>query len=585
MAIILEAEYEDIFSPETMAALKGKSGESLRQMLGNKQLMQTLVRSKEVLDDIVDAEKGYHDLLEGIAIEMVTQAYPIIDYANIKIEAKIGPDMPMSMPKPDKEEEEDELEFDNPEVPEAEEFEKAKRRIINGITQGASIRGAFAFYLFREYLDDMDDTLVEKYNEILKLVFGIYDDENAIAMMLAALAQGQKMQGGESEIEYDKENKQFIIKAHALCFPMLVHEIVKGLYEIVGTEGFGSDKEKNKAIVNAVDKLSNEPNDFRFGKFIYDAITKLYNENNYTDARIRELFFASLYKLEDGEFFPFVENAINDKLTPEQKRWALGEMRDIDKDLKKDDTGLSGLDEGILSEIKAEQISIGDMFTLSGDIGKFKKGTKVRVASVEPSGNDIKLTLTNGANKDTFYLDRGDDFEGLDENENNELEGSDEPAPTPSTPPGEISAEEAKRLIKATNGKIFTATFNRKDGTERVMNARLGVKKYLKGGNLAYDAESKGLIPVYDMQYKENPEKAYRTININTLTKLKIGKNTYTVTSSVTENEESEELTVKTAKELFDKVLELIRKHTRDMSDDEAYKFHEKIKAWTNKLI
>ena len=110
-------------------------------------------------------------------------------------------------------------------------------------------------------------------------------------------------------------------------------------------------------------------------------------------------------------------------------------MRDIDKDLKKDDTGLSGLDEGILSEIKAEQISIGDMFTLSGDIGKFKKGTKVRVASVEPSGNDIKLTLTNGANTDTFYLDRGDDIEGLDENENNELEGSDEPAPTPSTPP------------------------------------------------------------------------------------------------------------------------------------------------------
>ena len=158
-------------------------------------------------------------------------------------------ELEMDEEESDEEEEEDELEFDNPEVPEAEEFEKAKRRIINGITQGASIRGAFAFYLFKEYLDDMDDTLVEKYNEILKLVFGIYDDENAIAMMLAALAQGQKMQGGESEIEYDKENKQFIIKAHALCFPMLVHEIVKGLYEIVGTEGFGSDKEKIKLLL------------------------------------------------------------------------------------------------------------------------------------------------------------------------------------------------------------------------------------------------------------------------------------------------------------------------------------------------
>jgi len=575
MARLLEVEYENIFRPETMAALKGKSGESLKQMLGNKELMQTLTKSQEVLNDIIDAEKGYHDLLEGIAIEMVTQAYPIIDYANIKIEAKIGPNMPMSIPKPDKEEEEEEREeltFNNPEVPEVEEFEKAKRRIINGITQGASIRGAFAFYLFKEYIDDMDDTLVEKYNEILKLVFGIYDDENAIAMMLAALAQGQKMQGGESEIEYNEENKQFIIKAHALCFPMLVHEIVKGLYEIVGTEGFGSDKAKNKAIISAVDKLSNEPNDFRFGKFIYDAITKLYNENNYTDARIRELFFASLYKLEDGEFFPFVENAINDKLTPEQKRWALGEMRDIEKDLKKDDTSLSGLGEGILSEIKAEQISIGDMFTLSGDIGKFKKGTKVRVASVEPSGNDIKLTLTNGANKDTFYLDRGDDFEAL-----NEEDETEELAPTPSTPPGNISLEDAKNLLKNTKGKFFTVTFIKKDGTERVMNARLGVKVYLKGGTLAYDAESKGLLPVYDMKAKD-----YRMININTITQVKIGNNTYDIDSSpVNENT----IVEGKASELFDDVLELIRKRTREMNDDDAYKFHEKLKTWTNKLI
>jgi len=522
MANLLEVEYEDIFRPETMAALKGKSGESLKQMLGNKQLMQTLLKSQEVLNDIIDAEKGYHDLLEGIAVEMVTQAYPIIDYANIKIDAKIVTSGDLNISPGD----EDEPSIDN--MPK--EAEKAKRRIINGITQGASIRGAFAFYLFREYLDEMDDTLVEKYNEILKLVFGIYDDENAIAMMLAALAQGQKMQGGESEAEYDEENEQFVIKARALCFPMLVHEIVKGLYEIVGTEGFGSDKEKNKAIVNAVDLLSNEPNDFRFGKFIYDAITKLYNESNLDDARIRELFFSSLYKLEDEEFISFVENTINDTLTPEQKRWALGEMKDIEKDLKKDDTGLSDLGEGQINEVKGDQISVGDIFTLSADLGKFKRENKVKVTSVKPSGNDIVITLTNGTTKDTFYLDKNDEFEGLDENENNDAEESNEPAPTPSTPPGEISTEEAKRLIKDTNGKIFTATFTKKDGTERVMNARLGVKKYLKGGSLAYDAESKGLIPVYDMQIK-----GYRTINVNTISKLKIGKNTYDVSNNLDE--------------------------------------------------
>ena len=339
MINLAEQEYEDIFKPETIATLKGKSGESLERLLGNKTLTQTLVNTQEVLDEIIDAENGYRDLLEGIAAEMASQAYPVIDYNDIKIDAKIVPMGDLNIPSEPNEEDPSEPDFgdDDPDKLEA------KRRIINGITQGASIRGAFAFYLFREYLDTIDDKLVDKYADILKLSFGIYDDENAIALMLKLMAQNQKMQGGESEMVYDEDNDQFVIKARAICFPMLVHEIVKGLYEIVGTEGFGPDKEKNKAIVKAVDKLSNEPNDLRFGKFIYDAISKLYNESNIDDARVRELFFASLYKLPDDEFFPFVENAINNELTPEQKRWAAGEMKDIEKDLKKDDTGLSGL--------------------------------------------------------------------------------------------------------------------------------------------------------------------------------------------------------------------------------------------------
>jgi hypothetical protein len=151
-------------------------------------------------------------------------------------------------------------------------------------------------------------------------------------------------------MEYDEENEQFVIKAKAICFPMLVHEIVKGLYEIVGTEGFGSDKEKNQAIVGAVDKLSNEPRDLQYGKFIYDAISKLYNESNIDDPRVRELFFAEVYKLTDDEFFPFIENVIANKLQPLQKKWAKDTMNDIASDLGKDDTGLEDLDEGMFGK-------------------------------------------------------------------------------------------------------------------------------------------------------------------------------------------------------------------------------------------
>ena len=104
------------------------------------------------------------------------------------------------------------------------------------------------------------------------------------------------------------------------------------------------------------------------------------------------------------------------------------------------------------------------------------------------------------------------------------MEAEIEQAETPTTPAGAINRADAKTLIKATKGKFFTVTFTKKDGTTRVMNARLGVKAYLKGGELPYDPESKGLIPVYDMGKQE-----YRMINTNTITNIKIGNKEFKV--------------------------------------------------------
>ena len=109
------------------------------------------------------------------------------------------------------------------------------------------------------------------------------------------------------------------------------------------------------------------------------------------------------------------------------------------------------------------------------------------------------------------------------------------PAETPSEPSGEIDKETAKELIFGTKGKFFTVTFIKKDGSERVMNARLGVKKYLRGGELKYDPAEFNYITVYDMGAK-----GYRMVNANTIQNLKIGKNEYVVPTAVSESEEPE---------------------------------------------
>jgi hypothetical protein len=56
------------------------------------------------------------------------------------------------------------------------------------------------------------------------------------------------------------------------------------------------------------------------------------------------------------------------------------------------------------------------------------------------------------------------------------------------------------------------------------MNARLGVKAYLRGGVLPYDPNTKGLIPCYDIQKKD-----YTMINIPGIVNLKTGGVEYNV--------------------------------------------------------
>ena len=68
--------------------------------------------------------------------------------------------------------------------------------------------------------------------------------------------------------------------------------------------------------------------------------------------------------------------------------------------------------------------------------------------------------------------------------------------------------------ILASNGKIFSVVFIKKDGTERTLTGRLGVKKHLHGGTSTLDADK--FITVFDMQAK-----GYRAVNKDTIISVK----------------------------------------------------------------
>ena len=70
-----------------------------------------------------------------------------------------------------------------------------------------------------------------------------------------------------------------------------------------------------------------------------------------------------------------------------------------------------------------------------------------------------------------------------------------------------------ERILNS-NGKIFSVEFVKKDGSIRLMNCRLGVTKYLKGGSSTLDPAK--FITVYDLQ-----SKGYRAINKDAIINVK----------------------------------------------------------------
>ena len=78
--------------------------------------------------------------------------------------------------------------------------------------------------------------------------------------------------------------------------------------------------------------------------------------------------------------------------------------------------------------------------------------------------------------------------------------------------------------METSGGKIFTVTFIKKDGSERVMNARFGVTKHLTGKGMNYVPKAKKLVPVFDMQ-----KRGYRMVCLDTVTNLKIGGEVFKV--------------------------------------------------------
>jgi hypothetical protein len=179
--------------------------------------------------------------------------------------------------------------------------QKAKRRFINALIGGASKKGHYMYQLVGEELNRLHPELVRLYGmsqSILDHLYWIYPES-----MSSAMAAGGGGQAGQSEI--DTETDPPTVKARGITFPILLHELVKGVFEVLGTHGLPDDPRQAEMVIASQDTLPSEIWDLRLGPIFWEKFTAAYPDELFEEDTkyIQHYLFQRFSALDPKKFF------------------------------------------------------------------------------------------------------------------------------------------------------------------------------------------------------------------------------------------------------------------------------------------
>jgi len=270
---------------------------------------------------VMQIEAQNKQALEDLAVELVIDEMGIPE-GDLQFDAKLGkPDMSGMQQKPQekkKEKKKEELEFPNFEMEdeaakrlEKLDLEKQKRRFINSLIQGSAKKAHYMYHLIREKLDEINPDLVGLYSIVMSvndLMYWIMPDMDG---MIAGGGAEQAMAGKE---ELDLGTDPPTIKATGLMFPILVHELYKGVMEYVSAHGLPSDPDMAEEVIGAEDTLPAEVWDLRLGPIIWEKFLEVYPDNFFDideQKRIKNYFYFKFVSLEAEEFLELAKEILS----------------------------------------------------------------------------------------------------------------------------------------------------------------------------------------------------------------------------------------------------------------------------------
>jgi hypothetical protein len=293
-------------------------------MRGMSPLMQQMMSAH---NQILQFEQNHRRELEALAVDLVKKELGIPD-GSVQYDARIigmGEFNPEDFGHDEEEQGgeeeggEEEMNFGNEIeiVNDLEELnlEKAKRRFINTIIQGASKRGHYMYHYVEDRVREIigNDRIIGLYGIMMSVNDALYwqlPDET-----MKSMGQSGAIAGRE---DVDRQTDPPTVKARAVNFPVLIHELIKGTLELVALQGRKRDEEGNEEdftdVEESEDTLEKEMWDLRLGPAIWDRIRSKFPEDVLTDETksiIQLIVFQHIFKKPAKEFLVFMKEVVS----------------------------------------------------------------------------------------------------------------------------------------------------------------------------------------------------------------------------------------------------------------------------------
>ena len=242
----------------------------------------------------------------------------------------------------------EDFEYENLEAIDVEKTEVEKRRLINMLTIGASQK-IFdeSKRLYLNEVSDLDEELPYLYSKLMKL------NQHLLYRCDVKIKDKNHHQGGYVKVTLGNDDELSKIEVKAVNFPILLFESIKGIMELVSSNGLPDDMSIAKNVINKSDILEEEPWDMRFGGELWNIVTL----NKNIDTKIIPDFFSKLIEIDAIDFISLINELSHNTKQGKQSVEELikdceytSEYNDFETDIIKKKTDLDVIEDGYFNE-------------------------------------------------------------------------------------------------------------------------------------------------------------------------------------------------------------------------------------------